>query len=411
MTGRRHDVIVIGAGPAGLMCAARAAMRGKDVLILEKNERPARKLLITGKGRCNITNDCTREEFIAAVRRGGKFLYSALSAFSPQDMMALMEELGVPVKTERGARVFPISDKSVDVVDALVAYAKRGGAVIKNHACSGLIIGENGAVEGVETHTGRRYLADAVVITTGGASYPQTGSTGDGYAFARSAGHTVTSVRPSLVPVEATESWCKKAMGLSLRNVTLTVRDKAGKTVFHELGELLFTHFGLSGPLVLSASAHMDGDVTGYRMIIDLKPGLSEQKLDERLLRDFGENINRDFFNSLGALLPRKLIPIVVNLSGIDGAAKVHQITRTQRLALVHVLKGLTITPKRLRPIEEAIVTSGGVSTAEIDPRTMRSKLAAGLYFAGELLDIDAYTGGFNLQIAYSTGYLAGENC
>ena len=403
------DLLVIGAGAAGLVCAGTAACAGQSVLLVEKMERPARKLMITGKGRCNVTNNCTREELIASVRTNPRFLYSAFSAFSAQDTMALLERLGIPLKTERGGRVFPKSDRAVDVVDALVRFAKDVGAVLRQGRCVRLLL-EEGSVTGVELEGGERLYAKRVVLATGGKSYPLTGSDGDGYGLARQAGHTVTPLRASLIPIATREDWCKEAMGLSLRNVTLSlVHMPTGKTVYREIGEMLFTHFGVSGPLVLSASAHMQKEILQYALYIDLKPGLSAEQLDARLLRDFAENMNRDFFNSLGELLPRKLIPVVVKLSGIDGKTKVHDITREQRQRLGALIKALPLTPKVFRPIEEAVITAGGVSVKEVNPRTMESKLVKGLYFAGEILDVDAYTGGFNLQIAFSTAVLAAQ--
>lgn len=410
-TDARFDAAVIGGGAAGLICAAQAARRGRRVILLEKMERCARKLMITGKGRCNLTNGCSRDELIAAVKTNPRFLYSAFSAFSPQDLTVLVESLGVPLKTERGKRVFPVSDKAVDVVDALVGYAKQSGVIIETNAeCKSLII-ENGKIAGVEKSDGKVVFAESAVIATGGKSYPLTGSTGDGYRLAEQAGHTVTELRPSLIPIVAKEDFCRDLMGLSLKNCELTLRKKSGgKAVFHEMGEMLFTHFGVSGPLVLSASAHMSGNVKDYMLYIDLKPALSSEQLDARLLRDFSANVNKDFFNSLGELLPRKLIPVMVELSGIGGSTKVHQVTKKQRQDFAALLKALPVTPEGFRPISEAVVTSGGVSVKEIDPKTMRSKLVDGLFFAGEVIDVDAYTGGFNLQIAFSTGFLAGEN-
>jgi predicted Rossmann fold flavoprotein len=380
------------------------------VLVLEKMERPAKKLLITGKGRCNVCNNCTRDEFLAAVHANPRFLYSAYSAFGAGEVMSFFEELGVRLKTERGGRVFPASDRASDIADALLRFANRAGVKTATGRCSELVI-QDGAIQGVITESGEEYAVESVLLATGGLSYPRTGSTGDGYALAEAAGHKIVPVQPSLIPVVTVEGWCKDAMGLSLKNVTLRVWKEGAKApVYEELGEMLFTHFGVSGPLVLSASAHMRGDLSSYRMEIDLKPGLSMVQLDARILRDFTENSNKDFFNSLGALLPRKLIPIVVRLSGIDGTAKTHQITREQRAGFAALLKGLTIHPKEFRPIDEAVVTAGGVDVKDVNPKTMESKLTSGLYFAGELLDLDAYTGGYNLQIAFSTGYLAGEN-
>ncbi|MFA9379562.1 MAG: NAD(P)/FAD-dependent oxidoreductase [Acetanaerobacterium sp.] len=404
-----YDVIVIGAGAAGLMAAGTAAGQGKSTLLLERNDRPAKKVLITGKGRCNVTNNCTQEHFITQVKTNGRFLYSAIAAFAPQDTMAFFERLGLPLKTERGNRVFPVSDRAADVAEALMRYAKEQGAQLTTARAQALVV-EDGAVRGVVTQDGHTLAARAVVVATGGLSYPQTGSTGDGYRLARQAGHTVTPASPALIPIVANEDWCRRAMGLSLKNVTLTVVDDAKeKTVYSELGEMLFTHFGVSGPLVLSASSAMEFKrLPEYRLLIDLKPALSPEQLDRRIQRDFSQNLNRDFQNSLGALLPKKMIPVIVYLSGISPDAKVNQITKEMRARLVQTMKSLCVTPRAFRPIEEAVITSGGVKISEIDPKTMRSKLCGGLHFAGEVIDVDAYTGGYNLQIAFSTGYLAG---
>jgi len=370
-------------------------------------ERPGLKLGITGKGRCNLTNDCDSHEFLAAVRTGGRFLHSAVSALSPGDTIRFFEELGVPLKTERGGRVFPASDKAGDVVRALIRRAEKNGAVILRERVSGLLI-QNGAVCGVRCHSGREYPAGSVVIATGGCSYPRTGSTGDGYGLAEQAGHEVVPPRPSLVPIVTRESWPIQAMGLSLKNVMLTLT-REGRTLFKEQGEMLFTHFGVSGPLVLSASVHMSGPASNYALAIDLKPALTAEQLDKRILRDFAQRSNQNFANALGGLLPKKLVSPIVSLSGVSSSAKVHQITREERARLAGLLKNLTLRVKELRPIEEAIITSGGVSTRQVNPGTMESKLVRGLHFAGEVLDLDAYTGGFNLQIAFSTGYLAGR--
>lgn len=405
------DVIVVGGGAAGLVCAGFAAKRGRNVLLLEKMERCARKLMITGKGRCNLTNACGRDELIAAVKTNPRFMYSAFSAFSPNDVMKLVENLGVPLKIERGNRVFPASDRAVDVVDALVKFAKSSGAGIETNAkCEALLI-ENGKIAGAKISGGNEVYAQSVVIATGGKSYPLTGSTGDGYMLAEQAGHTIIETRPSLISIVTEEDFCRDLMGLSLKNCTLTLKRRSGgKPVFEGLGEMLFTHFGVSGPLVLSASAHMSGDAGNYMLYIDLKPGLSAEQLDARLLRDFAANSNKDFFNCLSELLPRRLIPVTVKLSGIDGSTKAHQITKQQRVEFAALLKALPVTPAGFRPIEEAVVTSGGVAVKEINPKTMQSRLLDGLFFAGEVIDVDAYTGGFNLQIAFSTGFLAGEN-
>lgn len=404
----RFDVIVIGAGPAGMMAAGAAAEQGARVLLLEKNQRVGRKLLITGKGRCNITNNCDTEEFMKAQRRNPRFLYSAIHAFSTQDAMAFFEEQGVPLKTERGNRVFPLSDQARDVVDALAAYVRRSGVQIAYQETDSLVLAE-GQVTGVKTKEGKTIHAPSVIIATGGLSYPLTGCTGDGYRMAQQVGHNIIQPSPSLIPIITREKWPAEVMGLSLKNVTFTVKNEKEKVVFTELGEMLFTHFGVSGPLVLSASSHMTGNVQSYSMFIDLKPGLSRQQLDTRVLRDFDEGKNRSFKNALDKLLPKKLIPIVVELCGIDPEIQVNEITKEMRGKLIDTLKALPLTPKAFRPIDEAIVTSGGVKTNEVDPKTMMSKLCGGLFFAGEVLDLDAYTGGFNLQIAYSTGVLAGR--
>lgn len=407
MTPYTYDVIVIGGGAAGLMAAGTAAEYGRRVLLLEKNDRLAHKVRITGKGRCNVTNFCELDAFLEQVPRNPRFLYSALSAFLPKDTMAFLEQLGVPLKVERGNRVFPVSDKAQDIVDALIRYAKNNGAEVVFDEAKSLWI-EQGVLQGVKGESGTEYASPSVIIATGGKSYPRTGSTGDGYRFARQAGHTVTPLVPSLVPLLIQEPWCKELQGLSLKNVLLTAT-KESATVYSEQGEMLFTHFGVSGPLVLSASAHLRDMKSGkYRLLIDLKPALDFERLDARLLRDFEEAKNRDFANALGKLLPRKLIPVVIQLSGIPMEQKVHQITREQRHSLCRLLKALPLTVGGFRPIEEAIVTSGGVEPAEIRPKTMESKLLSGLFFAGEVIDVDAYTGGFNLQIAFATGKAAG---
>lgn len=409
------QLVIIGGGASGLMAAQSAAYVLKDIphriTVVEKNSRPARKMMITGKGRCNLTNNCAPEELIRSTPRNGKFLYSAFAAFLPQDVMTLFESLGVPLKTERGNRVFPVSDKAVDIVDALVGSVRALHVKILQGTAQEICT-ENGAVCGVRLFGGQTLAADAVILATGGASYPLTGSTGDGYRMAAQLGHTVVPPVPSLVPLECHEGFCTHLAGLSLRNVTLSVfTEGKRRPVFSELGELLFTHSGISGPLVLSASAHL-GDCTAgcYTAVIDLKPALSAEQLDRRILRDFEAAANRDFSNALDQLLPKSLIPVVVSLSGIPPETKVNQISRAQRERLGGIIKGLTLHITGTRPIEEAIITRGGVSVREIDPSTMASKRVDGLYFAGELIDVDAYTGGFNLQIAFSTGFLAGES-
>lgn len=405
----KTDVVVIGGGPAGLMAAGAAAGRGLEVLVLEKNDRPALKLRITGKGRCNLTNDCTIPEFLEAVVSNHRFLYSAGSAFSPADTIRFFESLGVPLKTERGGRVFPVSDRAGDVADALVSYAYAQGVKIQQAGVKSLY--ETGDGFTLETTKGS-ISCRAVILATGGVSYPKTGSTGDGYRFARAMGHTIIPPVPSLVPVVCAEVWPTLVQGLSLKNVTLSVIDskRQGREIYNELGEMLFTHFGVSGPLVLSASAHMRPMESGrYILQIDLKPGLSAEKLDDRILRDFAEMQNRDFANALAKLLPKSLEPVVVELSGISPDKKVNSITREERQHLVSLLKVLPLTATGFRPVEEAIVTAGGVALKEVDPKTMESKLVTGLYFAGEVLDLDAYTGGYNLQIAFCTGRAAGN--
>lgn len=390
------------------MCALTAAQRGLNVVLLEPNKMLGKKLRITGKGRCNVTNHCDVKTILANIPGDGRFLYSALNRLGPQDTMALFESLGVPLKTERGSRVFPVSDRSHDVANALErAYAHAGGRVV--HAAATDILTQDGAVSAVVTTEGT-IDCDAAVICTGGLSYPLTGSTGDGYRLARQLGHTVTPTRPSLVPLESDDPWCAEMQGFSLRNVTLTVYDEQNKVIYSDLGEMLFTHFGVSGPLVLSASAHMrDFSQHKYRLSIDLKPALDEKKLDARILRDFQKYANRDFKNALYDLAGHAMIPVLVRLSGIPEDTKVNAITREQRHKLVELFKHFPVSVTGTRPIDEAIITSGGVSLKEVNPRTMGSKLVPGLYFAGEVLDLDAYTGGFNLQIAWSTGYVAGS--
>jgi predicted Rossmann fold flavoprotein len=408
---KHFSVLTIGGGAAGMMAAGIAAQNGCPAALLERNPRVGRKLMITGKGRCNITNDCEIDALISHIPSNGRFLYSAFHRFSSQDTIRFFEEQGVPTKTERGNRVFPQSDKAADVVDALRRFVKKSGCSMLHGRAKSLII-ENDQVIGVVTEEGRTLSADAVIIACGGLSYPGTGSTGDGYELARQAGHTIVPPVPSLVPLIADEPWCKRLQGLSLRNIAIKVEDQANrKTVYKDFGELLFTHFGLSGPVILSASAHMRPmERKRYRVDIDLKPALSIDQLDLRLQRDFAQFSNRDFMNSLQGLLPRKLIPVAVELSTISPSTKCNQITKDQRIAFAALLKNLSVTVDGFRPVEEAIVTSGGVAVSEINPKTMESKRIKGLYFAGEVLDLDAYTGGFNLQIAFSTGWVAGNS-
>ena len=404
----KQEVIVIGGGAAGMLAALTAARNGAAVTLLERNPKVGRKLYITGKGRCNLTNDCTAAEALASIPRNSRFLMSAMTRFPPAAVKELFTELGVPLKTERGSRVFPQSDKAADVIDALfMALRKARVAIVQDRATA--LVTEEGAISAV---TGERgiYPCAAAILATGGASYPLTGSTGDGYAMAAALGHTVLPPDPSLIPLVEDGGLCARMQGLSLRNVAIKVKNRKGKAVFEEQGEMLFTHFGLSGPLILSASAHMrDFPRDKYTVYIDLKPALDGQTLDARLVRELSQNANRDFSNVLEHLEPRLLGPVLAELSGIPGETKCHSVTREQRRSLAELLKGLPIPIRGPRPVAEAIVTTGGVKVSEVDPKSMGSKLVEGLYLAGELLDVDGYTGGFNLQIAWCTGRAAGE--
>lgn len=404
------SVIVIGGGAAGMMAAGVAAQNGASVLLFERNDRLGRKLRITGKGRCNVTNDCDSAEFMKNVATNSKFLFAALSRFSTSDTKEFFEEMGIPLKVERGRRVFPQSDRAQDIVDALAQFCKDTGVKVINERVTSLII-EDGRACGVLA-AGKAYRGGAVIVCTGGASYPKTGSSGDGYRLAAEAGHTITKIKPSLVPMVAHGRLCAHLQGLSLKNIGFKIRNnESGKTVYYDFGEMMFTHFGLTGPVVLSASAHISDIAPGrYTACIDMKPALDHATLDARILSDFSEMINKDFINSLDALLPQKMIAPIVGMSGIDPRKKVNSITREERLALVSLIKNVEIPLDGLRPIDEAIVTKGGVAVGEINPKTMESRVTSGLYFAGEVLDLDAYTGGFNLQIAFSTATLAGEN-
>ena len=403
-------VLVIGAGPAGMMAAGAAAEQGAETILLEKNQRVGRKLAITGKGRCNITNFCDNDTFIAHLTANPRFMYSAVNRFSCYDTVAFFEERGLATKVERGNRVFPESDKAMDVVDTLYDYVIGQGVQLIHQEVKGLLI-DNGYVKGVRLNDGE-ILADAVIVTCGGMSYRATGSTGDGYTFAKAAGHTITPLLPSLVPLVSSDTDISALQGLSLKNVCLSVTDnRTDKEVFSEMGEMLFTHFGISGPLVLSASAHMRDMSPGrYSAYIDMKPALDHDTLDKRILRDLSEFANKDIINSLGKLLPKKLIPVIVDRANIPPHTKCNTLTAEQRRSLLTQIKRFCVHIQAFRPINEAIVTHGGVDVRDIDPRTMESKLIKNLYFAGEVLDLDAYTGGFNLQIAYSTGRLAGES-
>ena len=399
-------VAVIGAGAAGLMAAGTAAEQGAQVTLLETNEKVGRKLFITGKGRCNVCNNCDVQEVLRNVPVNPRFLYSALGGFGPADVMDFFESRGVALKTERGNRVFPQSDKAADIIDALFLWVKKAGVTIVHTTADELLI-EDGVLTGVRAGH-KTYKADRIIVATGGASYPQTGSTGDGYRMAAALGHTIVEPVGSLVPLVERGHDCAAMQGLALKNVTLRLKNAKGKVVFEEFGELLFTHFGLSGPIVLSASAHMDRKGEAFTVDLDLKPALDEKTLDKRLLADFDKHKNSDFINALGELLPKKLIPVVIEKSGIDPREKVNSITKAQRAALLRVLKTFPVEISGKRPIAEAIITTGGVSVREVSPKTMESKKLPHLYFAGEVLDVDAYTGGFNLQIAWSTGRLAG---
>ena len=403
------DIVVIGGGAAGLMASSAASAKNARVLLLDKNDKLGKKLRITGKGRCNITNNRDIRAIIDNLPRGGRFLQGALTKFSAQDTMTFFEELGVRVKTERGERVFPVSDSANEVADALVRHARKTGVCIETAAAVSVLT-ENGSVIGVKTKNGV-ILCSAAIVAAGGLSYPLTGSTGDGYKMARELGHTVTAQSPSLVPLVEDGDCCGQMQGLALRNIRVFVFDGGKKPIYEDFGELLFTHFGLSGPVILSSSAHMrDFDNKKYHILIDLKPGLDEKKLDTRILSDFAKYSNRDFSNALSDLLNRLIIPVVVARSGIPPDTKVHSISREQRQALLSTIKGFRIDIASARPVDEAVVTSGGISLKEITPSTMESKLIKGLFFAGEVIDADAYTGGYNLQIAWSTGHLAGES-
>lgn len=407
---KKFDVVIIGAGASGLFAGVHCGRFGKSVGIIEKNHVYGKKLLITGKGRCNVTNNCDVETVLKNVPTNPRFLYSALNGFTCEDTMNFFEWSGVPLKTERGNRVFPQSDKSSDIVSALVRECRDAGVEFLEDEATELLI-ENGCCVGVKCKN-ESYFAHSVLVATGGKSYPKTGSTGDGYNFAKQAGHTIVPIKPSLVPIVTKEKEPAKMMGLSLKNVNLSVfKDNKPKPVFSEQGEMLFTHFGVSGPLVLSASSHIRNVNDGkYTLCIDLKPALSFEQLDKRVLRDFIDAKNRDFQNSLGKLLPAKMIPVIVEMSGIEPSKKVNEITKEERQELVKIIKNLTFTIDKFRPVDEAIITSGGVKTDEINPKNMESKLCKSLYFAGEVIDCDAYTGGFNLQIAFSTAYAFAVN-
>ena len=398
------DGIIIGGGPAGMFAAITAAERGKKVLLLERNDRLGKKLLITGKGRCNVTNDCPAEDILKNVPRNGKFLFSAMNAFPPQRIMDFFNDRGCALKTERGNRVFPITDKSQSILDCLQKEMRAKGVTVKTARVREILV-ENGQVVGVRTDR-EDICSNWVILATGGVSYPATGSTGDGYAMAKALGHTVVEPQGSLVPLETAGNDCQEMQGLSLRNVGVKLLNAKGKVLYKDFGELLFTHFGVSGPTVLSASCHLKGE--GCKLVIDLKPALDEAKLNDRILRDLEMYQNRAMENALTDLLPRSMIPVVLRRLEIDPAMQANSLTKQKRRALIELLKAFPVEITGRRPVAEAIITSGGVKTGEIDPKTMESKKMPGLYFAGEIIDCDAYTGGFNLQIAWATAYAAG---
>lgn len=398
-----YDGIVIGGGPAGMFAAITAARTGQRVLLLEKNDRLGKKLLITGKGRCNVTNQCSSSEVLENIPRNSRFLFSAMDAFPPEKVIAFFEKNGCPLKTERGNRVFPVSDKSASVLDCLKQAMKKSGVTVLYEKVI-QILADNGSVTGVKTQT-QTITARWVILATGGKSYPTTGSTGDGYAFAQNLGHTIVPAEGSLVPLEIEGEQCPQMQGLSLRNVGVKLVNGKGKLLYKDFGELLFTHFGVSGPTVLSASAHLKGE--GCKLVIDLKPALDERKLNDRILRDLEQYHNRSMENALTDLLPRSMIPVVLKRLEIPATLQANSLKKEQRRALVSFLKAFDLPITGKRPVAEAIITSGGVKVSEINPKTMKSKLIDGLYFAGEIIDCDAYTGGFNLQIAWSTAYAA----
>ena len=399
-------IAVIGGGAAGMMAAGTAILSGGDVTIFESTDRLGKKLAITGKGRCNVTNNCTRDEFLENVTKNPRFLYAALSAFSTEDTMALFESFGVELKTERGRRVFPVSEKAIDIVNALRNYSSAADVIYKK------VSGVKKTDFGFVITAGKKdYTFDKVIIATGGKSYPLTGSDGSGFSLAMKLGHSVTELIPSLIPIVSHSPLCKEMQGLSLKNIKINIQDSAEKVIYTDFGEMMFAHFGVTGPVILSASAHLrDYDVSTLKLSIDLKPALDDKTLDQRLLSDFSKKANRDLINALGNLLPSKMIEPFISYCNIDPRKKVNSITKEERHIILNALKGFEIPLDGYRPIEEAIVTSGGVETREITPKTMESKLIPGLYFCGEVIDVDAYTGGYNLQIAFSTGYLAGKS-
>lgn len=404
-------IAVIGGGAAGMLAAGRAAQRGHTVHLYEKNNRLGKKILITGKGRCNVTNDGDLDVFLDHIPGNPYFMYSAFYRFDNQALRKLLLEMGLETKVERGNRVFPVTDRSQDVVRALEKYLRQNHVLLHLESPVERIWVKDGRAAGIVLQNQKELAFDAVIVATRGLSYPATGSTGDGYRMAKAVGHTITKLYPSLVPLRTAESWCRELMGLSLRNIAIRICDEMGKTVYQDFGELLFTHFGVSGPVILSASRHiLTQTEKGYRLWIDLKPALEEKQLDQRLLRDFEKYSNKDFRNALGDLLPQKMIPVIIALSGIAPDKKVNHVTKEERRTLLRLLKGLPLTIIGTTGYAEAVVTSGGICVDGIDPSTMESKRVKALYFAGEVLDVDAYTGGFNLQIAFSTGFVAGDS-
>ena len=399
-------ICVIGGGPAGMMAAGTAVMYGADVTIFEAMPFLGKKLAITGKGRCNVTNASTTQELLDNITKNPRFLYSALCTYTPEDVMATFENLGVPLKVERGNRVYPASDKAKDIVDAMRRYCE--GATVINEKVRRIFVGKDGTFT---VKTDKEYTFDKVILATGGKSYPLTGSDGSGYRLATALGHHVTELIPSLIPINSPSKLCPDMQGLSLKNVSIKVIDETGDVLYTDFGEMMFTHFGVTGPMILSASAHLrNKDISKLTLSIDLKPALDEKTLDARLLNDFKLNANKDFINSLSGLLPSKMISPFISLTGIDERKKINAITKDERKIILTTLKDFRIPLHSFRPIEEAIVTSGGIEVKEISPKTMESKLIPGLFFAGEVIDVDAYTGGFNLQVAFSTGYLAGKS-
>ncbi|MBU5306794.1 NAD(P)/FAD-dependent oxidoreductase [Clostridioides mangenotii] len=406
------NIIVIGGGPAGILAACTASDRGENVILIEKNHKLGRKLLITGKGRCNITNDSDMEDFIENIPTNGKFLYSAFYTFTNYDVVKMFNEGGVATKVERGKRIFPQSDKAVDVVKCLERKLKKSNVEVMLNAKVQKIVSDGDKIEKVILDNSKEIKCDAVIVATGGISYPLTGSTGDGYKFAKSQGHTIIDTKPSLIGIEVQEKFVDSLDKLMLKNVSVDVYNSKNKKIYSDFGEMEFTKYGLDGAIIKSASSRMkETTKENYIISIDLKPALDENKLDNRIQKDFKKYNNKRFENSLDDLLPKKLIPIIIELSEIEPSKPVHQVSREERKKLVELLKNLKFTVKRYRPIEEAIVTSGGIKVNEINASTMESKLIRGLFFAGEVIDVDGYTGGFNLQIAFSTGYLAGLNC